>query len=152
MFLYKWSTKKDVNYVSKRLDCLHGKSLNKSRLYIKKFLLFTIVLLLEPKELDFISIRTNSKYYVRHTTILIGHLKTIGKFTYYAGVSIFDILDRLFFIILTLIGVWYVSNSFLSAAVLSIVVYGILFLLGKEKDCEKLILIKKIINWDTWEQ
>ena len=148
---YKWSTGKDVNYVNEKLEKSHKILQNKSRLYVEKILFFTIVVLLEPKELDFVSIRTNAKYYVRHTTILIGRLKTKEECTYYTGISIFDILDRLFFIILTLIGVWYVSNSILSGLVLSVFVYIVLFLLSKEKDCQKLNFIKKIINWDTWE-
>jgi hypothetical protein len=152
MLLYKWSTEKDINHISDMLQQSHKTLHNKSKLYIKKLLFFTVILLLEPKELDFISIRTNRKHYVRHTTILIGHLKTKGKITYYTGVSIFDILDRLFFTVLTLFGVWYVSNSVLSGILLSIVVYIILLFLSTDKDYEKLNSVKKIINWNTCEQ
>ena len=152
MLGYNWSTKKDVNSVHKMLELTHGTTIKERKLFVKKFFLFTILLFLEPKELDFVSMRTNTKHYVRHTTILIGFFKTKGEFTHFIGLSFFDILDRLFFVILTLLGVWYVSSSFLSGVVLSAFVYLILFLLAKEDDRQKLISIKNFINWDSQQQ
>lgn len=149
---YEWSTKKNKNYVEKMLTNSHGKLSNGSRLFVKKFFIFTLVILLEPKTLDFVSERTGQPYNIRRSTILIGCIKSIKNTTYYIGLAIFDILDRLFYILITLIGVWYVSNSFISGIILSFIIYLIVSFIVKEKDCEQLRSIKKILDWNNLDK
>lgn len=151
MKLYKWSTEKNKNHVEKMHTYLQGNSLNGSRLFVKKFFIFTLVVLLEPKSLDFVSMRTGEPHYIRRSIILIGCIKSVKNITYYTGFAIFDILDRLFYVLVTLIGVWYVSNNFLSGVILSIIVYTIVLFMVKEKDYDQLELIKKLLNWDDCE-
>lgn len=94
----------------------------KYKFYSKKLLKFYLFYYKEQPEKN-VSFNRGTIYFLHHSFLFICFLKQRNQSTFLSGIAFLDVLDKMVFVLLSFFGCSYIFENFISAIIISLLVY-----------------------------